>query len=135
MTPDNSIRLAQYRVPGPAGPGELVVFYFGPGQGGDPLSNAVRWARQFTGPDGAPLAAMPQLVDLDGARLPLQIVEIRGDYTGGMSDEPIADAMLLGGIADGPDAPWFFKLVGPASTLESQRDAFLEMMRSVRVGS
>jgi hypothetical protein len=46
------MRRAQYKVPGPAGAGECVVFYFGPGQGGDAQSNAERWASQFTQPGG-----------------------------------------------------------------------------------
>src|SRR5262249_47963631 len=52
--PSSSMRRAQYRVPGKAGDGECVVFYFGPGQGGDPKSNAARWAEQFTLADGKP---------------------------------------------------------------------------------
>ena len=39
--------------------------------------------------------------------------------------------MLLGGIAEGPDAPWFFKLTGPAATVESQRNAFGRLLESI----
>ena len=48
----SSMRRAQYRIPGGAGPGECVVFYFGPGQGGDAEANVARWAGQFRGADG-----------------------------------------------------------------------------------
>ena len=44
-------------------------------------------------------------------------------------------AMLLGGIAAGPDAPWFFKFVGPAATVREQRDAFVELLKSVEPGA
>ena len=47
------MRHAQYRVPGGNGDGECIVFYFGPGEGGDPMSNARRWAGQFDQPDGS----------------------------------------------------------------------------------
>src|SRR5215510_5307663 len=50
-TPSSPMRKAQYRVPGPGGDGECAVFYFGPGQGGDPMANAQRWAGQFKHPD------------------------------------------------------------------------------------
>ena len=53
-TPSSPMRRAQYRIPGKSGDGECVVFYFGPGQGGDPMSNASRWADQFTMADGSP---------------------------------------------------------------------------------
>ena len=46
------MRRAQYRVPGSAGDGEGVVYYFGPGQGGGPMENAHRWAGMFKQPDG-----------------------------------------------------------------------------------
>jgi hypothetical protein len=41
--------------------------------------------------------------------------------------------MLLGAIAEGPDAPWFFKFTGPEATVRAQRQAFVGMMRSLRV--
>jgi hypothetical protein len=45
--------------------------------------------------------------------------------------EPKPDHMLLGGIAQGPDAPWFFKFTGPEETVRAQRESFVEMMRSI----
>jgi hypothetical protein len=132
-TPANRMRVSQYRVPGPAGDAELAVFYFGPGQGGDALANARRWASQFTQPDGRPSEEAMRVAELDRTRVPVQLVEIRGTYDGGMSgsaEQP--GSMLLGGIAAGADAPWFFKLTGPEGTVEAQREAFLALLRSVR---
>jgi hypothetical protein len=76
---------------------------------------------------------------LESAAVPVQVVEITGTYDGGMSlDEqaagPQPDFMLLGGIAKGPDAPWFFKLTGPETTVRDQREAFLGMLESIRSG-
>jgi hypothetical protein len=42
--------------------------------------------------------------------------------------------MLLGAIARGPDANWFFKATGPQKTLEANRAAFEAMVRSLRSG-
>ena len=112
------------------------MYYLGPGQGGDPQANAMRWAGQFEQPDGSSSIERMTLGELDGARVVVQIVEVTGTYDGGvtMTDAP-ADKqpgwMLLGGIAQGPDAPWFFKLTGPEKTIRAQRDAFLGMMRSL----
>lgn len=132
-TPSNSVRLAQYRVPGDAGDGECIVFYFGPGQGGDPQSNAERWAGQFSQPDGSSSLEKMTMTRLDDARLPVMIVEVTGTYDGGMSGPIEAEGyMLLGGIAQGPDAPWFFKLIGPEQTVRAHRDAFVSMMESLR---
>ncbi len=44
----------------------------------------------------------------------------------------MAGAGLLGAIAQGPDANWFFKLTGPEATLQEQRKAFEALYRSLR---
>ena len=130
------MRIAQYEVAGSAGTAECAVFYFGPGQGGDPLSNAQRWARQFTQPDGSDPLDRMKMSDVDGGSLPLQMVEVTGIYDGGMAmgtapPEQKPDYMLLGGIAQGPDAPWFFKFTGPQATVEENRDKFVALLRSI----
>jgi len=136
-TPASNMRRAQYRVPGDAGDAECIVFYFGPGQGGDPRSNAVRWARQFKQADGSDSTELMQTQELDGVAVAVELVEVTGIYDGGMSmtDAPAESKnnyMLLGAIAEGPDAPWFFKFTGPESTVRAQRDAFVGMMKSLR---
>ena len=136
-TPSSNMRLAQYTVPGSGGDGECAVFYFGPGQGGDPLANAQRWAGQFSQPDASSSLDKMAMRELDAAALGLTLVEVTGIYNGGMTMGPTAPTpkpgwMLLGGIAAGPDAPWFFKLTGPQATLEENKDAFVGMLRSIR---
>jgi hypothetical protein len=134
-TPSSTVRRAQYRVPGPGGDAEFVVFYFGPGQGGDPMSNAMRWAGQFTQPDGSSsLDRLETREEAVGALTVLR-VEVSGSYSNVMvSDETIPDAMLLGAIAQGPDANWFFKLTGPRDTVEGQRAGFDGLIASLRPG-
>ena len=139
-TPSSPMRRAQYRVPGPGGDGQCVVFYFGAGQGGDPQANAVRWAGQFKQPGGRSSLEVMKTTELSGAQTRVLLVEVTGTYSGGMTMtmEPAEEQpgyMLLGGIAEGPDAPWFFKLTGPEATIRSQRGAFLAMLESVRGGS
>jgi hypothetical protein len=138
--PSSAMRRAQYRVPGPGGEAECVVFYFGPGQGGDAQSNAERWASQFTQPDGRPSESVMKTSNLTVGGLAVVLVEVTGTYAGGMgmggpAASPQPDAMLLGAIVPGPDANWFFKLTGPAATVKTQRGAFEAMIRSVRKGT
>jgi hypothetical protein len=40
--------------------------------------------------------------------------------------------MLLGAIARGQDANWFFRATGPRVTLETQRTAFDGLIRSIK---
>jgi hypothetical protein len=135
--PSSNMRLAQYTVTGSAGDGECVVFYFGPGQGGDPMANAQRWAGQFSQPDGSNSLDKMTMQRLEGGTLELALVAVTGTYEGGMTagtepPTPEPGWMLLGGIASGPDAPWFFKLTGPQATLEENRQAFVNLLESIR---
>lgn len=136
--PSNSMRRAQYKVPGPGGDAECVVFYFGPGQGGDARSNAERWASQFVPAGGGdPIAAM-RTRSLDVAGRSVLVVETEGTYqAGSMMGGPVTEKpgyALLGAVAEGPDANWFFKLTGPKATVEAARAPFEEMVRSLRQG-
>ena len=47
-------------------------------------------------------------------------------------DASAVGSVLLGAIADGPDAKWFFRATGPQATLEAQRAAFDRMIRSIK---
>ncbi len=134
--PLSSMRRAQYRVPGPDGDGEFVVFYFGPGQGGDAMSNAVRWAGQFRQPDGRSSTEVLSTEEIDVRGTPVMIVEVTGTYANLMvNDTEMPGHMLLGAIARGPDAHWFFKLTGPENSVRSQRESFEGLVGSIRAGA
>jgi len=138
--PASSMRRAQYKVPGKAGDGECVVFYFGPGQGGDPMANAVRWAEQFTLPDGSPAGSAMKTSDLEVGGLKVFVVEVAGTYKGGMTMTAAPATTkpgyrLLGAVAPGPDANWYFKFTGPDATVNEQRDAFTSMVTSLKHGA
>ena len=137
VRPASTMRLAQYRVPGTDGDGECVVFYFGAGQGGDPMANAARWAGQFEQPGGGSSLDAMQVTEVEGAHVGVRLVVVTGIYDGGMTmtaapPEKKADYMLMGGIVEGPDAPWFFKLTGPETTLRAERNSFVRLLQSVR---
>lgn len=136
-TPSSAMRRAQYRITGPGGPAECVVFYFGPGQGGSADANAARWAGQFRGASGAPVGDMKKS-RIKVGDVPVLMVEVTGTYVGGMGGSPGGpdrpNQMLLGAIAETSDANWFFRALGPRATIEAQRKAFEGMIRSIRLG-
>ncbi len=136
--PSSSMRRAQYRVPGPGGDAECAVFYFGPGQGGDTMANAERWASQFAGPDGKPATDTLKTRKLDVGGIQVVLVEAHGTYNAGSMmggpSHPQPGYALLAAIAEGPDAKWFFKTVGPQATIDAQRSAFEQMMKSLHQG-
>lgn len=129
------MRKAQYVVPGDGGDAECVIYYFGPQQGGPPEANAQRWASQFTTADGTEAKSELRTIQVRG--IDVLLIESTGIYSGGfMGDgKPLPAYRLLGAIATGPDANWFFKLTGPDATVAAQRDAFLAMMQSLARGT
>jgi len=133
-TPANPMRKAQYRVGDGA---TCVVYYFGPGEGGDAQSNAARWADQFEQPDGRSPREVMLFERIEVAGLPVTLVEVTGTYKEGvMGGQGSVNPgfMLLGAIAEGPDANWFFKFTGPESTVNRQKQAFRAMVESLKRG-
>jgi hypothetical protein len=134
--PANPTRRAQYRVPGRAGDGEFLVFYFGPGQGGDPASNAERWAAQFEPESGKAAAKKTRTLTAGGMKV--LVIETAGTYLAGSmiggQVERKPGWALLGAVVEGPDANWYFKFTGPKATVEAQRAAFDGLLRSLKRG-
>ena len=134
--PENSMRYAQYRIPEDSGDASLIVFYFPPGQGGEPQPNFERWARQFAQPDGTDPVQKMDLRQSSEGPFPMWLGEIVGKYDGGMAmmgdaKDGLTDWMLLGAIVETPDGRWFFKLTGPQASIESVRSSFNELLASI----
>lgn len=132
--PASIMRKAQAVIPGPAGPGQLTVFHFGPGAGGGVESNLQRWAGQVEqDPDTVPLrdqfdnAAGLRVtwIDVQGTLLPSNM--------GTGPSEPQSGSRLVGAVVEGPGGPWFFKATGPAETLVKGRDALIAMLQAAHL--
>ncbi len=132
--PSSGMRLAQARIPGPGGPGEFALFYFGPGGGGGTEANIERWIGQVEAdPDSQ---ARRDRFEANG--LALTWVEVDGTLkASGMGMGPAEDRpgyRLLGAVVEGPGGPWFIKVTGPRATLAAEREAFFTMLRNLTVG-
>ena len=128
--PSSSMRLVQAVLPGEAGPGELVLFYFGAGQGGTVEGNFDRWRGQVVGSgegergvvEGGPFRT--SWLDLRGTLLP------SGMGAGPTTPQP--GFRFIGAVVEGENGPWFFKLTGPEATIAKERDAFFGLLKSFR---
>ncbi len=128
--PSSNMRIAQATIPGAGGPGELAVFYFGPGGGGSVDANIQRWIEQMESPE----QPKPEIFEANGYRVTW--IDIRGtlkpSMMGAGPSTPQPNSRLLGAVVEGPGGPWFFKATGPDTTLTPERDAFLAMLKSVK---
>ncbi len=132
--PSSSMRLAEYIIPGSAGPGEMTIFYFGPGGGGGVDANIARWIGQFATPEGQPVQGKRST--REGA-VKLHLVEADGTFNPGMagSGPPRDQYKMLGAIAESSVGLYFFKLVGPQATVEANATAFESFIQSLAHGS
>ncbi len=131
--PARPIRKATYQVPGDGGPAEVAVFYFGVGQGGDVETNIARWLGQFQGLP-ADQARREQL-QVSGFTVSTVRVE-RGTFSSGMPGgptQPQADWGLNAAVVDTPSGPYFFKMTGPAATVDAEEGRFSELLHSVQL--
>jgi hypothetical protein len=133
-TPSMQMRAAEYAVAGEGAPeAVLSVFHFGPGMGGSVADNVARWVGQVHGENGAPAEARTARRVVND--LPVTMVEAEGTMSTGMPGGPAGPALaagkLIGAIVEGPQGLVFFKLSGPAATVDRGRDAFEALVASI----
>jgi hypothetical protein len=133
VPPTSKLRLAGYRIApadGDKEPGDIGVFYFGPGKGGSIDDNVKRWVTQFKGGESS-----QKRNDRTVNGLVQHLVEAEGTYNSGMPGGPTAPKptwALIGAIIETPSGNHFFKLVGPKATVEKVRKPFMELLDSVK---
>jgi hypothetical protein len=136
--PANTMRLAQFQVPGKGkdGNAEVVVFYFGQGGGGPLQANIDRWVSQFTTADGKPVK--PVITKAKAAGMPLTTVELHGSYSRGVGMGPQGDALpnhsLLAYVVETPKGNVTFHLWGPRATVAANRKGIEAMVQGLKAG-
>jgi hypothetical protein len=137
-TPSSSMRVAQYRLPAAEGDSEaasLVVYYFGPGQGGSVEANLDRWTSQIQQADGgsSKSKARTETITVNGMKTTL--LDVSGTYAGGgmagdSSGPNKPNFRTRAGVVETPKGAYFVKLVGPEKTVGKWDDAFIAFLRS-----
>ena len=136
--PSSSMRVSQYQLPAADGDTEaaaLVVYYFGPGQGGSVDANLERWIGQMQPPDGRPSKdkAKTETTSVNGMKVTL--LDIAGTYAGGdmgggSAGQSKPNFRMRAGVIETPKGAYFIKLVGPEKTVARWDKAFQEFVMS-----
>lgn len=134
--PRSSMRLAEFEIAAPDGKlgSEVVVYFFGKGQGGTVDANLKRWKAQFSTPDGSPV---PETITRDSTgTFPITFAEYRGTYARGVgmgSPEAAKPGQtLLAGIAETPQGTLFIQLFGTTANVVAQRKALMAFARGIK---
>ncbi len=127
MPNTSSMRIATYRVPrtsGDAADADVSVTQ----AGGAVAANVERWIGQF---DAEGQKTAKQSTRKIGG-FDVTVVEVAGTYSGGMSGGAEKGWALLGAIVATPDMPHFFKITGPAKTVESAKAELDTLLASLK---
>lgn len=131
--PSSTMRAANYTVPGRNGneAAHVVVFYFGPTQGGTIEDNISRWRSQFQLDDNGDLLE-PKIERFDVDSMAVTLVELVGEWQemGSASFKP--DQIYIMAIVEAPVGKVFIRFTGQTATIEANRKDFLAMIRGLR---
>lgn len=133
-TPSSRRRLAQYVVTGDQH-AEMVVFYFGSGQGAKPQSHIARWVNQFRPVDGKPVKPKVSTMKTNSG-FDVTWVEIQGDYARGGGMGPVGkykpNQMLIAAITQTPHGNLYIQFHGDKGKILEHRKEFLQFVMALR---
>lgn len=141
-TPSNSpMRFKQFTIPrdkADAFDAELVIFFFGPGQGGGIEANLDRWKKMFEAPEGKTIDANSKVDVLNIGKVKTTVLDVRGTYMYKASPmapgpaEPRANHRMLAVVFESPQGPYFMRFVGPERTVEKNRKEFEKWLKGFK---
>ncbi len=140
--PNSNMRVAQYKLPkaeGDNADAELVVYYFGQGQGGSAQANIDRWLNQMQQPDGSPSKEKAKIENMTVNGMPVTTVDVLGKYNGGMASPGAAPSAtpadmsnyrMRAAIIETPKGSYFVKSTGPQKTVSHWDQAYTDYIKS-----
>lgn len=99
--------------------------------GGTAIQNINRWRTQM----GLPTAETLDQQEKEMRTAPIGEVIclfLEGNYTGGMSDKPVENAIMAGALVIRPTDSVFIKMVGSKEVVLQEKDAFYQLIQSIR---
>lgn len=134
----STMRVAQYRLPKVEPDTEdasVVLYYFGPGQGGSTAANIERWVAQIKQEDGSASKDKAKEENFEVNGLKVTTLDVSGTYvaetapgSGTFLNKP--GYRLRGAVLETPKGSYFLKLVGPEKTAAHWNESFLSYLRS-----
>jgi hypothetical protein len=136
--PSSKMRAAQYKLSKAEGDSEdasLVLYYFGPSQGGPPQANIDRWIAQIQQADGSSSKDKAKTDTMTVNGLKITTVDVTGIYTAEMAPgsgtkHNDANYRLRAAVIETPKGNYFLKLVGPAKTVGRWEQSYMDYLKS-----
>ncbi|MEN8695558.1 MAG: hypothetical protein ACN4GG_05395 [Akkermansiaceae bacterium] len=122
--PGTQMRILNYV----AGPDDSVQIFLGQ-SGGGILPNGNRWLGQFGLPKVETVDAFQKIEALEQDAY---LIEAKGDFGGGMGQEPKKNQGLIGFIRPSGEDVITLKMTGPADAVAAERDRFLAYSKALQ---
>jgi hypothetical protein len=133
--PSNKLRIKQFRLPkaeGDKADADLGIMHV-PG-GGSLDDNIKRWKGMFNPPKDKKIDDVFKMDRLKVGDVTVHYVDIHGTYKGSSFEkiEPKPDYRMLMIVFESKNGPYYFRLVGPAKTVEAHRKGFEEWFKALK---
>jgi hypothetical protein len=117
---------------------EMIIFFF-QGQGGSAAENVRRWKGMFIPPRGKQVDDVAKVEKMKVGDVPVTYLDIHGTYKFKAAPfvpdaraEKLPDYRMLGVVFESKNGPYFFRLVGPAKTVEHYKKGFDRFLKSFK---
>jgi hypothetical protein len=138
----NKLRAYQFKLPktnSDPEDAELVIFFFGKGQGGGTEENVQRWQSMFQPPKGKTIAEATKVDKMKVGKVPVTYVDVQGTF---LSKFPPFDPNAkvtrkenfrrIGVVFDSENGPYFITLTGPSATVEHHKKGFDDWLKNFK---
>jgi hypothetical protein len=119
--------------------GEMVIFFFGPGQGGSTQDNIIRWKGMFIPPEGKKIDDVAKVTRMKVGDVELSYLDVQGTYKfkdrpfdANAKEERRPDWRMLGIILESKNGPYFIRFVGPAKTVAHHKNGFDDWLKGLK---
>ena len=140
--PGTAMRRAYLVMPAPEKaqdptPGEFIIFFFGPRQGGSAEANLQRWKGMFARPAEMKEEDFARRKDLVLDGMKVTVLELQGTYLGASfarQAKPKQDHRMIAAVVETKGGNYYIRTLGPRATIDHWRKPIFEMIGNMKAG-
>lgn len=130
----NQMRFKQFRAPAVGKDKEnveIIIFFFGAGQGGSADENVKRWKDFFQPPQGKNIADVAKVESMKVSGVDTTYLDVQGTYLSkfppfapNAKTVPKPNYRMLGVVFESKMGPYFIRMIGPADSVAQYKKGF-----------